>query len=405
MPPRRQHHIPELLDIHADELAYLWGRRRAALHDTRYTLTSFLALNARIEAHVAGLLAVPSALPKLLGQRLGAAQDRDDAFAAAHGLLRLANPALSARVVDLFSTAQGPVLLGLRDALAFAPLGATQPALQALLAQADPLRAVAAATVLAQHDHLQSQDAHFTRLLLDANPAVAAQAWQVLMRLDARLASTPEGTPPRPYKPALLRTEAAVHSAVLGAALWTAQPWAQRGLRQRVQAGDASALGWLAAVGDGADWPLIEPALAGLSALERPRLLARFGHPATLPLLSDGMRSTDATLAAASAEAFSRVTGHDVRGAQVTPPLPADADDFAREMAPSVWLPDLVTADAWLQQHGPSLAQAERWNRGLPLGAFATPAVLAQVDLPARWDACARAALAGRPVAAPPPAL
>lgn len=405
MPPRRQHHIPELLEIHADELAYLWGQRRAALQDTRYTLASFLELNERVEAHVAGLLTVPSALPGLLGKRLTEATDRDDAFAAAHGLLRLANPALSAKVVELFAAAEGPVLLGLRDALAFAPLGATEPTLQALLAGGDPLRAVAAANVLAQHDHLQPQDAHFTRLLLDDNPAVVEQAWRVLTRLDARLATQPEGAPPRPYKPALLRKEAAVHAAVLGAAVWTAQPWARRGLRLEVEKGDASALGWLAAVGDAADWALMQPALAALPPLQRAPLLARFGHPAALPLLNDGMRSTDATLAAASAEAFTRITGHDVRGARVTPPVREDADEFEREMAPSVWLPDLVQVDAFLKDHGPRLAQGERWNRGQPLAVDAAPGVLANVDLPARWDACARAALAGRPIAAPPPAL
>lgn len=405
---RRQHHIPELLEIHAGELAYLSGQRRAALHDTRYDFTALLDLNDRIEAHVAGLLTVPSALPGLLGKRLVAATDRDDAFAAAHGLLRLANPALNAKVAELFATAQGPVLLGLRDAMVFAPLGASEPALQALLAAlaaGDSMRAVAAATVLAHHNCLPAQDAHLTRLLLDTNPDVAEQAWRVLTRLDARLATTPDGAPPRPYQPALLRKEPALYTAVLGAALWTAQPWVQAGLRRQVQSGDLIALGWLAAVGGAADWPLIELAMAALPALERPRLLGRFGHPATLPRLVEWMHSPYAKLAATSADAFTRISGQDVRGARVTPPAREGADEFEREMTPSVWLPDLVKVETYLQQQGAQLAQAERCNRGLPLGADLTAATWAQVDLPARWDACARAALNGRPVAAPPPAI
>ena len=92
-PAPRLHYIPELLEIHADELAYLWGQRRAAIFDARYTLPGFLELNERVEAHLAGLLAVPGALPGLLGKRLTAAQDRDEAFAAAAGLLRLPHPA------------------------------------------------------------------------------------------------------------------------------------------------------------------------------------------------------------------------------------------------------------------------------------------------------------------------
>ena len=53
-PAPRLHYIPELLEIHADELAYLWGQRRAAIFDARYTLPSFLELNERVEAHLAG---------------------------------------------------------------------------------------------------------------------------------------------------------------------------------------------------------------------------------------------------------------------------------------------------------------------------------------------------------------
>jgi hypothetical protein len=404
---RRQHHIPELLTIHADELAYLWGQRRAALQDTRYTLTSFLELNDRVEAHVSGLLAVPTALPEMLGQRLMAAQDRDEAFAAAHPLLRLSNPAITAKVTEVFATASGPMLWGLRDAMAFAPLGPADGALHAMMTQGEAARAVAAAMVLAQHEQLHPQDGQLSRLLLDDDPAVAAQAWRVVTRIDARLAAaTPEGAPPRPYKPALLREESPLKTAVLGAALWTAQPWAMRGLRLLVEQGHVAALDWLAAVGAAGDWPLIQSALLELvPTLQRPRLLGRYGHPSTLVQLAEWMHGTDMPLAAASAEAFARITGTDVRGQRVTPPLADDADDFEREMAPPLWLPDLAQVDAHLDQYGDELATCDRWNRGLPLGTEVEPGVLDRVDLPARWDACVRASLAGRPIASPPPAI
>lgn len=404
--PCRLQHIPELLEIHADELAYLWGQRRAALQDTRYTLRSFLELNDRVEAHVAGLLAVPSALPGLLSHQLMSAQDRDEAFAAAHPLLRLCNPALTARVTEIFATASGPVLLGLRDAMAFAPLGPADIALHATMSQADSARAVSAATVLAQHELLHPQDAHFGRLLLDDDPVVAAQAWRVLTRMDARLAATPEGAPRRPYKAALQRREPALRGAVLGAALWTAQPWAARGLRLLVEQGDMAALEWLAAVGDTDDRPLLQSAMAALlPLLEQPRLLGRYGHMPEIAPLSEWMRGTDPHLAAASAEAFTRITGTEVRGQRVTPAVRDDADDFEREMAPAVWLPDLGKVDAYLDQHAEDLVASTRCNRGLPLSPEEAPAMLDKVDLPARWDACARASLAGRPIASPPPAI
>ena len=59
-------YIPELLEIHAEQLEYLWGQRRTALTSPEYTLRDFVDLNGRIEAHVQGLLAVPQALPELL---------------------------------------------------------------------------------------------------------------------------------------------------------------------------------------------------------------------------------------------------------------------------------------------------------------------------------------------------
>ncbi len=402
----RQHHIPELLAIHADELAYLWGQRRAAMHDTRYTLTSFLELNERVEAHVAGLLAVPAALPELLGQRLLASEDRDDAFAAAYGLLRLTDVALTAKVVDALAGASGAVLLGLRDALSFASFGAAEPALQSLLAQGDDAHALAAATVLAHHDRLPPLDARFCRLLLAPEPAHAQQAWRVLTRLDGQLATTPAGVPPRPYQPAFSRPDDMLRAAVFGAGLWSARPWALRGLRQQAAGGDRVALDWLAGVGAAEDLELVTSACAAtLPPGQQPALLARFGHPQVLPRLVDTMRGADAFAAAAAGAAFARVTGEDVRGVRATPPPRDDADDFAREMAEPVWLPDAGAAEAWLRQHGTRLAEAARWNRGLPLGAEPTTAVLARIDLPARWDACARAAAAGRPLAGPPPAL
>ena len=402
-PAPRLHYIPELLEIHADELAYLWGQRRAAILDARYTLTSFLELNERVEAHLAGLLAVPAALPALLGKRLTAAEDRDEAFAAAAGLLRLPNPALFARVVEVFATASGPRLIGLRDALGGVPLADAAPAVQALLTLGEPARAVAAATVLAQRGQLAPQDPQLLRLLLDADDGVAAQAWRALTLVDARLAATPEGAPPRPYKPALLRP--ALRAAVLGCAIWSAQPWVLRGLRILVTEGDAAALGWLAAVGQPEDDALILQALPQLPPLQQAALAGRWARPAALGLLLGWMKGPDAAMAAAAGEAFTRITGEDFRGARVTPPPADDADDFAREMAPSVLLPDLPRVQAHLDAHGAALQAGTRWNRGCDLPGVPPAEVLRRIDLPARWDAAARAALAGQPFAAPPPPL
>jgi hypothetical protein len=403
---RRQTHIPELLEIHADELAYLWGQRRGALFDERYTLASFLELNERIEAHVAGLLTVPAALPGLLGKRLQAASDRDDAFAAACGLLRLRNPAVSARVVEVFAHAQGPRLLGLRDALGMCSLSGAAPAVQAVQSQGHPQRAVAAAAVLAQRGQLEPLDPHLSRLLLDADDQVAAQAWRVLTLLDASLAASPEGPPPRPYKPALLRQTPSLRRAVLGCAVWSGLPWALKGLRILVGEGDVEALGWLAAVGRPEDDVLVHQAMEQLlPPLDQAALLGRTGRPAGIETLCRWMRGSDMPLAAAAMQAYMRITGEDLRGSRTTPPPREGADEFERDMAAPIWLPDLVRLQAHQDACGQALQNGQRWNRGRELGECPSTETLARIDLPARWDACARAALARQPVAAPPPAL
>lgn len=401
--PRRAHHIPELLVIHADELAYLWGQRRAGMFDARYTLKSFLGLLERIDAHLKGLLTVPSALPRLLGPRLAEATDRDDAFAAACPLLKLENPALTGPIVEAFAMSDGERLLGLRDALGASLLVGCAPALQAMSMQGDAAHAVAAASVLAGREMLPAQHPRLDALLQDDDPAVAAQAWRVLATVDSRLATLPEGVPPRPYKAALLRDDPALRHAVLACAAWSAQPWAVQAARRLAERGCPVALGWWAALAAPAEGAAIFGAAQGLPPLDRAALFARWGDPRVLPWLVQAMQGDDVALAAAALQAYERITAADIRGGRATPPLPEGASDFDRDMAPSVWLPDRVALDAHHTRHAAQWPQAERWNRGLPLGAAPGDDVLRRVDLPARWDALARAALARRPLGAAPP--
>ena len=53
---RRYRFIPERITLHAEELAYLWQRRRASLRAPDITLPDFTYLQERIEAHLQGLL-------------------------------------------------------------------------------------------------------------------------------------------------------------------------------------------------------------------------------------------------------------------------------------------------------------------------------------------------------------
>ena len=84
---RRYRFIPERITLHAEELAYLWQRRRASLRSPDITLPDFTYLQERIDAHLQGLLVAGAELAPMLDGFLHGDQ-RDEAFAAAWALLR-----------------------------------------------------------------------------------------------------------------------------------------------------------------------------------------------------------------------------------------------------------------------------------------------------------------------------
>ena len=81
MTAARTRHIADLLQIHAEDLAFLWSQRREALVSRKHMLREYGELNERIEAHLQGLLVPgPAALVDWLVPQL-AGVDRDDVFA------------------------------------------------------------------------------------------------------------------------------------------------------------------------------------------------------------------------------------------------------------------------------------------------------------------------------------
>jgi uncharacterized protein (TIGR02270 family) len=401
MSAHRARFIPELLETHFDELEYLWARRCAALNSPVLTLRDLIDLNERVESHIQGLLAVRSDLPSFIAQRLEE-EGRDGVFAAACPLLRLADTAITARVLEAFSTAQGPRLAGLRDALGFAPAGLFAPAMRKAVAQGEPAQAVAAAVVLANQRLLDPATYRLKALLENGVPEIAELAWLAITQCDSANLSA---APTRPYKLGLLHGSPRVRAAAWRAAAWTRQTWALPSLRKLAgQGGDSVALEWLAALGKPEDLPQIMGLVSTLeSKADGCALLARFGHPKVLDLIGKWMTGDDIVLASAAGEAFTRLTGADIRGQRKTVPVTTDADEFTREFAPGVWMPDMDKAKAHWQRHKQTLAHGTRWRQGIDLGGECKLQTLAEIDLEARWDAHARAALAGKPLAAPPP--
>lgn len=400
MPAARARNIPDLLRIHSDDLAFQWSQRRAALNSRKHTLREYAEINERIEAHVQGLLVADGqALMALLQPQL-ALGDRDEAFAAAHALLRIGAAAPTHVVIVEFSRAVGERLAGLRDALSLAPHAQVAAEVQSALEKAKPSTAVAAAVVLANHKQLDPRSMRLAQLLADPDPTVASLAWRAALLADS---VAPKAAPERPFKLAVAAEWPGLRAAAWQAAAWTGQAQALAPLRQAA-AGDAVALHWLAILGSTDDAPVIQKAaLAMPDAQARCELLARFGHPSALNALVRWMGGDDVALAHASGEAFTRMTGIEIRGERRRMPVAEGADEFTREMAPDIWMPDVQKARTLMERHGAEWSASQRWCAGRRMDDGVSREQLPALDLEARWDVAARAALVGRPVSAPPP--
>ncbi|NTV96340.1 MAG: hypothetical protein HGA75_13155 [Thiobacillus sp.] len=168
--------------------------------------------------------------------------------------------------------------------------------------------------------------------------------------------------------------------------------------------GESAWLDWLAVLGEESDLGVLmdwvrRPDLGVMRA----RLLGRFGHPVAIEALLALMQSPDVALAVAAGESFALATGSDVQGARVELPVAADADEFEREFAPKVWLPDLDKARKLWSQRGGTWKEGRRWSRGYEVSGPCSPELVGQVDMQARWEIGVRSALAGNRLVAPPP--
>ena len=398
----RARHIPELLQVHAEELAFVWGRRRAALHSPEQTQADFADLSERVEAHTQGLLcAPPAALLELLSPGL-AADDADESFAAAHGLLRTGTPAALQAVIVAFTRARGPTLQGVREALCLAAPAPVAGEMQSALDHAKPTTAAAAAAVLASHHLLPAASPRLAGLLDDPDGATAALAWRAALLADRR---APAAAPARPYARAVAHADASVRDAAWAAVAWAGHRAAHPVLRQRAGDGDAVALRWLAILAGPEDLAPLQRAVLGVAdGAARCGLLARHSHPGGLNALVRWMQDPDEATAVAAGEAFEQITGIEVRGERRQLAPPEDADAFDREMAPLAWFPDAVKARAALEHHATAWAAGQRWRRGVCVDPEPDTAAVRMLDMQARWDMAARSALRGGVSPPPPPA-
>ncbi|MGH2708464.1 MAG: hypothetical protein ACRDJK_09250, partial [Actinomycetota bacterium] len=233
--------IPDILEEHFEELAFLWRQRDNALHSPAYTMREFSALEERIEAHVQGLLVIGDQVIPFLAEGLSS-DDSPAAFAAAYPLLRLRSEAAASRVLEAFGSANGNRLAGLGQGLCHASVDHILPAIQALFFSSFAPITTAAAEVLAFHRALPPQRGPIEQLLREQDANLRQWGWRVV-----GLSALP--VDPKLYSAAMRDDNTDVRRAALLAAAWSALPAAVALGRSSAQAPTAENLDALELLG------------------------------------------------------------------------------------------------------------------------------------------------------------
>jgi len=395
MPSPTATFIPDILEEHVEELAFLWDQRRTAVRDPRYTIRELTHLEERIAAHLQGVLAVGEVALPLLEDTL-AGEDPAMVFAAALALLHAKNETATARVRDSFGHAQGPVLAALCDALAQAPLNPGVAPFRELFHGGPAPVGAAAGTILAFHSALEPTIPQVERLLRDEDAAVRQSGWRLVGYLGVPLKAKVYGAARRDEDPGVRR-------AALHAGAWCGQPGVLAVCRKfaaQPTPEDLDALELLAILGAPEDARLVAT-LTSTPALGPARfhLVGTYGHPALMDLVLAALADSDPALAAAAGAAFTKMTGQNVdseKKAKLPPENGGEPDEFEAEFQEEVLLPDPDIAHRHWKLVKPVFEQACRLRRGFDVGGALTPEVFAALDMESRWEILLRARFQGK---------
>lgn len=390
MPSPPATYIPDILEEHLEELAFLWRQRQAAVRDPDYTIREFAQLEERITAHLHSIIAIGGAALPLLEETL-AGDDPDMVFASAYALLHTKNETATARVRDSFAHAQGDLLGALRDALSQAPLN-PGVALYRELFHAGPAPVGAAAgTILAFHSALEPTVPQIQRLLLHEDAAVRQSGWHLVGYLGVPLDA-------KTYAAAMRDEDAAVRRSALYAGAWCGEAGVLlvcRKLAAQPAPESVDAFQLLAILGGPEDLQLVAT-LAHTAALGPARfsVAGTYGHPGLMDLVLATLADPNPATAAAAGAAFTKITGQNIdseKKATLPPENGGEPDEFEAEFLEEVTLPDPDVAQRHWKLVKPVLQQACRLRRGFDIGGALTPEVFAALDMQSRWEILLRA--------------
>ena len=386
-------YIPDILEEHFEELAFLWGQRMVALRSPAYSWKKFAALEERIEAHVQGLLAVGSRLREFATPFL-TSEEASEAFAAGYALLRMRTESATQHVLSAFTTAKGSQLEGLKQALCHGLRRRFLVRLHDLVRPLGTPLSAAAAEILAFHGVADTRAADLEILLGHGDPEIQRAGWRIAA-LSGVLVS------PHTYASTMKSADAGVRHEAMIAAAWQGQTGLLVVLRCYV--GNLDEKNWdamllLAILGQPEDLERIL-AIGDAAALgpRRFQALGAFGHPCVVDALLAAVENPDPGCAAAAGAAFTKITGADIRSGKRAE-VPAEGggeSDFDKEFQEVVVLPDPGRARQHWQSVRVNFASATRVCGGFALGASVDPGVLDQLDMESRRQALFRGRFEG----------
>ena len=388
--------IPDILEEHYEELQFLWSVRQKMLRSPTQYSRDLLQFEERIEAHLQGLLLAGDNLKTIVGGGM-ASKDPLEAFATAYPFLRSPDQELHHRAIAALADETGPGATGLKEAFCHGSQPSLLEEMQRLLVSPRPQTAVAAAEALAFHNVTDQLPARLTALVQSELPPVRSGAWRVAGLLGLPLDA-------KAYAQGLRDDDASVRREVLYAAAWAKQHAIldySRRIAENPVPDHLDGLRLLAILGSVEDFFLIFA--AGQSAALGPKrfsVLGSYGHPGVVQIILDGLWDKDPLTAIAAGQAFTTITGVDIRSQKVTE-VPLDpgqdtSDEFGAEFTAPVVLPDVQKAVAHWQQVGPHFARATRMCAGFDFSAGCAPQALAVATLESRWEAALRESFWGR---------
>lgn len=384
----------DLLEVHCEELAWLWQERLGAWRSAAYDVQALAQLDERITAHTDALVLAGEDGRPLLHRCLDAADEVPAALGGAYALLLQEDLGSVERALARFLGMQGTALAGFRLALRYAPPDLYEEALRQLAAGPSEPHAAAALTALAFHGRLRSAE-RLLELVQSHRPEIRCAGWDVLSLLDVDPQASPWAQALRwrlagPMQAAL--ADPAQRQAAMLAAAWTAQEWLPGWLRREAAAtGDLEVYRLLAVLGTPQDLPLFQAlARSGRHGVERFSVLGSFGHPGLVELLLQAMESEDPRTAAKAAEAFRRMTRIDVDTpcrVEVACEAPEGVDgDGDGDVTESVRLPDAALARAGWERLRRELSGAARLCWGAAAALAGPPEHRPELPLDAKWE-------------------